>query len=51
MYVIAGIVLVGAIGAAVGLLIDRLALGIMAGATIGLVLGFYLLYLRHFKPR
>jgi len=51
MTIIAGILVGGAIGAGVGLLIDRLAGGIMVGGTIGLVLGFYLLYIQYFKPR
>ena len=35
----------------IDLLLDRLALGIMVGSTVGLVLGFYLLYVQYFKPR
>ncbi len=51
MVVIAGILLGAGIGVAVGLVIDRLAPAIMVGSSIGLVLGFYLLYLKYFKPR
>jgi hypothetical protein len=51
MVVIAGILLGAGLGVVVGLLIDRLAPAIMIGSSIGLVLGFYLLYLKYFKPR
>jgi hypothetical protein len=51
MVVIAGIVFGAAVGGGIGYLSDRLALGLMIGGTIGLVLGFYLLYIQYFKPR
>jgi hypothetical protein len=51
MVVIAGILLGAGVGVAVGLLIDRPAPAIMVGSSIGLVLGFYMLYIKYFKPR
>ena len=51
MTIIAGILLGAGIDIAGGLLLDRLALGIMVGSTVGWVLGFYLLYVQYFKPR
>ena len=51
MTIIAGILLGGGVGAAVGYLTDHLAGGIMVGSSIGRVLGFYLLYIQYFKPR
>ena len=51
MTIIAGILLGGGVGTAVGYFTGHLAAGIMVGSSIGLVLGFYLLYIQYFKPR